>query len=212
MPARIECRNPSRLGRLTHLSLEAAVMNRTPQSSRRNLRLLGIAAGAVLLATPATRAQGASCSTVHAVSHKMEITPYHMYFVDSAKAVEAENGGKPMVGESIAVGGAMYLLNHGKWIKSPVSLADMNAERDKHDWTKDTCTHLRDESVNGEAASVWRSHVVTEMSTVDNDMWISKSRGLVLKATSVLDAGAGEKSHSSARYDYTNVRAPAGVK
>jgi hypothetical protein len=90
-------------------------------------------------------------------------------------------------------------------------LAEMNAERDKHDWTKDTCSHLRDESVNGEAASVWRSHVVTEMSTVDTDMWISKSRGLVLKANSVMDAGTGEKSHSSARYEYTNVRAPAGV-
>src|SRR6185312_15079517 len=107
-------------------------MNRTPQSRRRNLRLLGIAAGAVLLATPATRAQGASCSTVHAVSLKMETTPYHMYFVDSAKAVEAENGGKPKTGEAISVGGAMYLLSHGKWVKSPLRLSDMNAERDKH--------------------------------------------------------------------------------
>ncbi|HKT08210.1 MAG TPA: hypothetical protein VJR24_09960 [Gemmatimonadaceae bacterium] len=93
-----------------------------------------------------------------------------------------------------------------------MSLAQMNAERDKHDWTKDTRTHLRDESVNGEAASVWRSHVVTEMSTVDTDMWISKSRGLVLKANSVMDAGTGEKSHSSARYDYSNVQPPPGVR
>jgi hypothetical protein len=42
-------------------------------------------------------------------------------------------------------------------------------------------------------------------------MWISKSRGLVLRANSVMDTGTGEKSHSSARYEYTNVRAPAGV-
>lgn len=147
-------------------------MNRTPQSKRRNLLLLGIAAGAVPLAThPAA-----------------------------------------MVGESIAAGGAMYVLSHGKWIKRPVSLAEMNAERDEHDWTKDTCTHLRDESVNGEAASDWRTHVVTEVSTVDTDMWISKSRGLVLKANSVMDVGTGDKNHTSARYDYSNVKAPAGVQ
>ena len=43
-------------------------------------------------------------------------------------------------------------------------------------------------------------------------MWISKSRGLVLKGNSVMDAGTGEKSHSSARYDYSNVKPPAGVR
>jgi len=187
-------------------------MNRTPRSKQRRFRLVGIAAGAVLLATPQIRAQASSCATVHSASLKMEATPYHMYFVDSAKAVEAENGGKPKTGEAISVGGAMYLLSHGKWVKSPLSLADMNAERDKHDWTKDTCTHLRDESVSGEAASVWRAHVVTEMSAVDTDMWISKSRGLVLKANSAVDVGGGQKNHTSARYDYTNVRAPAGVR
>jgi len=187
-------------------------MHRTPQSKQRRFRLVGIAAGAVLLATPQIRAQASSCATVHSASLKMEATPYHMYFVDSAKAVEAENGGKPKTGEAIAAGGAMYLLNRGRWVKSPVNLAAMNAERDKHDWTKDTCTHLRDESVNGEAASVWRSHVVTEMSTVDTDMWISKSRGLVLKANSGMDLGGGQKNHTSARYDYTNVRPPAGVQ
>jgi len=183
-------------------------MNRTSQFTQRSLLL----AGAVLLASPQIRAQASTCATVHAASLKMETTPYHMYFVDSANAVEAENGGKPETGESISVGGTMYLLSHGKWVKSPLNMAAIKAERDKHDWTKDTCTHLRDESVNGEAASVWRTHVVTEMSAVDTDMWISKSRGLVLKANSVMDLGAGQKNHSSARYDYSNVKAPAGVR
>ena len=113
-------------------------MNQRTQSKRRSLRLLGIAASAALAATPAIRNQ--TCATMHAVSLKMEATPYHMYFVDSAKGVEAE------------------------------------------------------------------------MSAVDTDMWISKSRGLVLKANTVMDAGTGEKSHSSARYDYSNVKPPAGVR
>ncbi|HEX6807635.1 MAG TPA: hypothetical protein VF118_06580 [Gemmatimonadaceae bacterium] len=188
-------------------------MNLIPRSKRHSLRLIGTTLGAVMLATPAARAQASSCATVHAVSLKMETVPYHLYFVDSAKAVAALHGGKPKVGEAISVGGVMYLLNKGKWMKSPVSMAEMNAERDKHDWTKDTCSHLRDESVNGEAASVWRLHVVTEMSTVDTDMWISKSRGVVLKANTVTDLGGrSEKNHASARYEYTNVRAPVGVQ
>lgn len=43
-------------------------------------------------------------------------------------------------------------------------------------------------------------------------MWISKSRGVVLKSIRSADVGgAMGKSRSYGRYDYTNVRAPAGV-
>jgi len=49
-------------------------MNRTSRFSQRRLRLVGIAAGAVLLATPQTRAQGSSCATVHSASVKVEAT------------------------------------------------------------------------------------------------------------------------------------------
>ena len=105
----------------------------------------------------------------------------------------------------------MYVLNRGKWVKSPVSLADLKKDQDP-DSTKATCSHLRDESVNGEAAAVWRQHIVNEMGTIDTDMWISKSRGVVLKSISTTDVGgAMGKSRSYGRYDYTNVRPPAGV-
>ena len=188
-------------------------MTVTPQSNRRSFRLLGTAIGALLIGAHTLLAQAGNCATVRAASLKMEAVPYHMYFVDSAPTDAALHGGKPTVGEAISAGGAMYVLSRGKWVKSPISLAAMKAERDKHDWTKDTCSHLRDESVNGEPASVWRTHVVTEMSAVDTDMWISKSRGLVLKATSIVDVGGAHgKTRTSGRYEYTNVRPPAGVQ
>lgn len=43
-------------------------------------------------------------------------------------------------------------------------------------------------------------------------MWISKSRGVVLKANSLMDVGGSTGKHPTmARYDYTNVRPPAGL-
>lgn len=171
------------------------------------------AVSAVLLASSPVRAQAINCATVKATSLKMFDIPYHMYMVDSGAANEALHGGKPTSGEVISAGGQMYVLNKGKWMKSPVSLAELKKDQtDNPDSTKATCTHLRDESVNGEAASVWRSQLVNDMGTVDSDMWISKSRGVVLKAISVTDVGGPMgKSTVSARYDYTNVRPPAGV-
>lgn len=188
-------------------------MTLTHQSKRSRLLLFGSAVSAVLLAAPATRAQATSCAALKAISAKMFDIPYHVYMIDSANTDAALHGGKPTVGEVISAGGHMYVLNKGKWIKSPVSLAEMKKDQQSNDdSTKATCSHLRDESVNGEAAAVWRSHVVNEMATIDTDMWISKSRGVLLKSTSVTDVGGPMgKSSVSSRYDYTNVRPPAGV-
>lgn len=188
-------------------------MNLTRQFKRSRQLLFGSAVSAVLLAAPAMHAQATSCAALKAISTKMFDIPYHMYMIDSGAANAALNGGKPTTGEVISAGGQMYVLNKGKWIKSPVSLAELKKDQqDKDDSTKVTCSHLRDETVNGEAAAVWRSHVVNEMATIDSDMWISKSRGVLLKSTSVTDVGGPMgKSSVTSRYDYTNVRPPAGV-
>jgi hypothetical protein len=188
-------------------------MKPTHQSTRRYLLLFGTAFSAALLASSPIRAQATNCALVKATSLKMFDVPYHMYMIDSGAANEALNGGKPTAGEVISAGGQMYVLHKGKWLKSPVSLAELKKDQnDSPDSTKVTCSHLRDESVNGEAAAVWRSHVVNDVGTIDSDMWISKSRGVLLKSVSMTDVGgAMGKSSVSARYDYTNVRPPAGV-
>ena len=181
-------------------------------SKRHSLRLLWAPIGALLLGAPTLHAQTTDCAIVKAVMSKMENVSYHMYLLDSANTDAALHGGKPTTGEVISAGGSMYVLTHGKWVKSPVSLAEMKKSRDTTLLAKETCSHLRDESVNGEAATVWRTHMTNEMATYDTDMWISKSRGVVLKAISVTDVGGPMgKSTVSARYDYTNVRPPAGV-
>ena len=42
-------------------------------------------------------------------------------------------------------------------------------------------------------------------------MWIAKGTGLVLKEEEDLSDGT-DKRHMSIRYDYKNVRAPAGIQ
>ena len=88
----------------------------------------------------------------------------------------------------------------------------MKKSRDTTLPAKETCAHVRDESVNGEAAEVRRTHMVGEMATYATDIWISKSRGLVLSSNPVTDVGDPMGKHRSiARYDYSNVRPPAVV-
>jgi hypothetical protein len=176
--------------------------------SLRPVTLLGALVSAGLLAAPAIHAQTTNCATVKAAANKMFDTPYHAYLLDSANTDAALHGGKPTSSEVIAAGGSMYVLHKGKWLKSPVSLADMKNSQDTT--AKITCTHLRDESVNGEAATVWHTHMVNEVATYDSDMWISKSRGVLLQGNSSTDVGGPlGKSRVIARYDYANVRPPA---
>jgi hypothetical protein len=71
---------------------------------------------------------------------------------------------------------------------------------------------VRDESVNGEPATLFRMHHHDEDTTTDQQVWISKARGLPLKQDIDMDVGGTSgKSHRSMRYEYTNVQAPAGV-
>ena len=77
---------------------------------------------------------------------------------------------------------------------------------------KTSCRHVRDEVVNGEAAALYMAHAENEGVKSDAQTWVSKSRGLPLKTEEDIDTGDGDKRHMSIRYDYSNVRPPAGVQ
>jgi hypothetical protein len=48
---------------------------------------------------------------------------------------------------------------------------------------------------------------------LDTTVWISKSKGLPLRADIDIDVGGSMgKSHKSIRFDYVNVHPPAGVQ
>lgn len=178
-------------------------------------RRLVAAVGALALCVGVPlRAQSAECTSSFAASSKLYDKPFHAYTIDSAQTDARLHGGQPMISESIWTGTVDYILVRGKWMTSPLDLAEMRKTlKDASTKVKATCSHVRDESVNGEPAAVWRIHSVSELDTSDTDEWISRSSGLLLKSDVHQDVGGAlGKSHIVSRYEYTNVRPPAGAR
>ncbi len=133
----------------------------------------------------------------------------------SSSMKRGSNPARPGTGvtnyEIIRIGGAMYVTIKGKWEKSPLSEAQMRAQEEKNWKTAKnvSCKYLRDESVNGQSAAVYNMHSETENTKADTQIWISKSKGLILRQEEDVDIGHGDKSHYSTRYEYNNVQTPA---
>jgi hypothetical protein len=179
-----------------------------------DLCLVAATTGVVLCLGAPLRAQSPECASSVAASAKLYDKPVHIYMIDSAQTDARLHGGRPTVSESIWTGTVDYVLVRGKWRKSPVDIAEIRkALKEAAPKVKATCSHLHDESVNGEPAAVWRIHSVSEFDTSDTDEWISRSRGLLLKSDVHQDVGGAlGKSHIISRYEYTDVRPPAGVR
>ena len=179
---------------------------------RIGVRLVVAAAAVTLCVGAPLRGQGADCASPDAAMSKLYDKPFHIYTIDSAGTDAALHGGRPTTTESIWTGTTYYVMVRGKWVKSRVDIAEMRKDRDSSSTAKTTCSHLRDESVNGEPAAAWRIHSVQESETRDTNLWISRRTGLPLKSDVHHDiGGAMGRSHVISRYEYTNVRAPAGV-
>ncbi len=168
----------------------------------------------LLLATPAlTYALDPACQPLYEASRKGNLIPYHMY----STTVAGYHHNQPENSEMISTGGAngvIYLMVRGKWTRSRLTPGDLVKDKDEGASTaKNTCRYLRDEAVNGEATSVYSSHVDNEAGKVDSTIWISKSKGLPLREDIDMDVGGSMgKSHKSIHFDYVNVHPPAGVQ
>ncbi len=166
----------------------------------KKIALLPIAA---LVMATAPLGASAACDAVIAAVHKVYQVPTHMYMTETT--------GRGRSYETIYLNGAVYIKSKGAWQKSSVTVQDLQNGKETAVKPGDTCTQVRDEAVNGEAATLYKAHHQTPDDTVDTQMWISKSRGLPLKQINDIDVGSGPggKSHSEIRYEYTNVTAPA---
>ena len=68
---------------------------------------------------------------------------------------------------------------------------------------------MRTESVNGEVAAVYSLHSESPGHKEDEQVWISKNKGLLLRFEQDVDLGGKVgKEHRSARFEYGNVRPP----
>ena len=149
-----------------------------------------------------------ACQVVLDASDKLYTTPYHLYATETSDKVE---NGKPQSSEMVFAGGARYLLYNGKWTPSSISTEELKAmeERNRKNATNVSCHYVRDESVNGESVAVYTMHSETPRSKNDDEVWISKSKGLLLRQeTDLIWNRNNGKTHLSSRYEYGNVQLP----
>ena len=145
-----------------------------------------------------------ACKPVLDATHKTLDTPNHMY-TDRLGA-----NAKKMTGEMITINGDRYLMMNGKWTKSRMTVAATKEQEEENIKNAKvlSCKRTGDDMVGGEAATVYTEHTENEDTKSDGKIWVSKSRGLILKEEIDLDTGDSSKVHMTLRYEYANVKAP----
>lgn len=159
--------------------------------------LVSFTIGHLLMGASPLAAQD-DCKAILDAGSKLDNTPAHVY-------VTMKIGGETTSGETIYAAGSIYGKINGKWmvtesIKDAEQLKQDNLRKNKD---KVTCRYLKDELVNGEMAAVYSSHDEGPKAKIDMQAWISKAKGLLLRMETDVD-----KVHTSARYEYTNVKPP----
>jgi hypothetical protein len=69
------------------------------------------------------------------------------------------------------------------------------------------CAHVRDETIDGVAASVYKEHAENDDVKSDSQTWISKNQGLLVKQIMTID-----DTIVTTRYVYTDIQAPSKAK
>jgi hypothetical protein len=127
---------------------------------------------------------------------KVHNTPTHVY-------TTTKINGQSFSSEIIYAAGSMYVKANGKWT-SAGSIADVEqSEQQNQHNSKDTCRQLKEESVNGEVASVYSSHSETPKGPIDLQFWISKANDKLLRQDTT-----GNGVVMSSRYEYRDVKPP----
>jgi len=129
---------------------------------------------------------------------KVHNTPAHVY-------TTSKINGQSFSSEIIYAAGSMYVKTNGKWTSAgSINDVEQSEQQIQHNAnSKDTCRLLKEESVNGEVASVYSSHSETPKGTIDLQVWISKASDKLLRQ----DMSSNGVLMSS-RYEYKDVKPP----
>ena len=138
----------------------------------------------------------------------MQATKSRQHLITSMTSTAPPNGGT-RTSEAIFVDGAHPRPSWRQVAKEPTTVqqTQKQEQENRKNVKNASCRHVRDEIVNGEPAGVFSAHAETDYTNSDSLIWISKNKGLVLRQEEDLDT-RGDKSHVSARYEYSNVSAP----
>ncbi len=146
------------------------------------------------------RAQGPGCKPLYDAAVLQARTPSHIY--------STMTGSTNLSMETISTSDAQYMrasTTGSQWKKSSYSPQDEANQAAERSRSYTSCQHVGDESINGEAAAIYTE--VNKDSQISGKVWISKTRGLPLKAELTMSSG-----RIAIRYDYNNVRPPTGVQ
>lgn len=152
----------------------------------------------VFLVAGQAGAQDPSCKPLVDAAVLQARTPSHVY--SSMTGPESN-----LTSETITTSSFVYMRTNMKgadqWNKSTYSPEDEARRAATSTGAYTSCQHVGDETINGEAAAIYTE--VNKKSGISGKAWISKKRGLPLKAELTLSSG-----HVSMRYEYDNVRPP----
>ena len=170
----------------------------------------------VAAAVPAASALAADlpCKFLADATTKNFTVPTHVYSTETGPTT----GGKTRNSETIYLTDKIYVQLNGRWRVSPLTPAMMRdamkeGAKDPDTDVHATCRQVRDEAINGEAATLYSEHTESKDAKTDAQAWVSKSRGLLLKLESDTElTGSTAKVHRVMRYEYTNVQVPPGVR
>ena len=156
-------------------------------------------------------AQSSACKDLANAMLKNALVPYHSYMSTTA----GYNGGKTKQSEMISTGTAIYIKTSRGWMKSRVTpQVIQQSQREAVDSLLKvyTCTKVGTEVVNGVSSQHYHVHGKTEDGETTQELWLGDGRLQRMDQDMDVGAGAAGKSHTSMRYEYTNVQAPPGVK
>jgi hypothetical protein len=184
-----------------------------------NVVLARSAIALISLTAVSAYADPTACRTeVVAATLKTWGTPNHTYrsqtegpkLVSTSEMINVDN--KSYIKLDKVDLGPMKLADDG-WALSRVSpQASVKMMQDSfRDAAKDTknyqCAHVRDETIDGVVASVYKEHAENDDIKSDAQTWISKSQGLLVKQIMIID-----DTTVTTRYVYTGVQAPTNAK
>jgi hypothetical protein len=162
-----------------------------------SLLVLPAMAAVFSFAGPAS-AEDAGCKILYDAEVLQARTPSRVYSTMTGSSGD-------MSSETISTTDAIYMKVGNQWKKSSSSPQDEARETADKARSYSGCQHIGDETVNGESAGIYTE--ANQESGINGKVWISKKRGLPLKAE--LSMGA---RRFSIRYDYDNIRPPAGAQ
>ena len=137
----------------------------------------------------AAPAQDSGCKPLYDAAVLQARTPSHIY--------STMTGSTNLSMETISTSDAQYMrasTTGSQWKKSSYSPQDEAKQAAERSRSYSSCQRVGDESINGEAAAIYTE--VNKDSQISGKVWISKTRGLPLKAELTMSSG-----HIAIRYD-----------